>query len=164
MRRKLLLAGLIMGIAGTLHAQIVFEENFNDSDINGWILALDIGEGMSTGPIASFPQMAQIGFTSTAMGATSYEVVNNAAVHIEDVDFAMVTPSFVLPQGESELTYRIGSLVIGQESAYYSLYVITAVDMIGINTEAQLSAMIAAKTPELSANVSGQSSVIQCSL
>lgn len=160
MRKKLLLAGLIVGMTGSLTAQTIFAENFNDADINGWILALDTGEGMSTGPIASFSQMAQIGFTSMALGATTYEVVNNAAVHIDDVDFTMGTPSFVLPQGDSQLNYRIGSLMIGGGEAHYSLYVLTAVDMVGINTEAQLSAMIAAKTPEMSGDVGNESTLI----
>lgn len=164
MRKKLLQAGLIMGMAGTLHAQTVFEENFNDANINGWILALDSGEGMSTGPIAPFSQMAQIGFSTMALGATTYEVVNDAAVHIDDVDFTMGTPSFVLPEGDSHLSYRIGSLMIGGGEAHYSLYVLTAVDMTGINTEAQLSAMIAAKTPEMSGDLGNESEVVTYSL
>lgn len=166
MKKQLLCAAACIGFAVTTNAQTtVFSQDFEGDPqelfTQGWVITVAHGEESNYGVFTSMPAMQNIGFSGNAIGATTFHVEGTTPVHIPDTDIIITTPVINLPEGELTLSYRVGSLSTGGgSSSHYSVYIITTEDMQGVDTPAEMAAMLDGKWAEDSATISGESSTV----
>jgi len=171
MKKQLLIAALLLGAAFSANAQdVIYAQNFegDPDDIldEGWEATIFNGENSIYGLYNSSASIENAGFTGRTVGASTFEMSDNDVMtHIEDVDLLITSGEIELPEGESTLSYRIGSVgFTGSQGTHYSTYIITFSDMEGIQTLEALKEMLDAKTPLESATISGESSVTTVSV
>lgn len=167
MKKKLLMAAMCIGIAAGAKAQTttVFSQDFEGDPqqvfTSGWAITVVNGTEQNFGIFNPVPSILSLGFTGHTIGATTFDIVNQMPQHIPDTDIIITTPVINLPEGELTLSYRVGSLGTGGgSSSHYSVYIITQADMQGVDTPAEMAAMLDGKIAEDSATLSGESSTV----
>ncbi len=168
MKKQLLIAAAMLSMAALSAQEIIYEQDFEGDPEElfdeGWYLAA-INGGENYGIFNATAAIQNIGFQGNAIGATTFDIVNQIPVHIPDADFIIVTPVIDLPEGNVNLSYRVGSLAVGGGAgSHYSVYVITQSDMQGLMSDEDMRDMLDGKTPTDTATVSGQSSVLSYSI
>ena len=148
------MAAVCFGIAAGVNAQTttIFNEDFEGpwQDIfdAGWDISVTNGSE-NMGVFNSNPSMVAIGIDGNAIGAATFDIVNNMPVHVADTDIIITSPVIDLPASPLTLSYTVGSLALGASAtSHYSVYIITEDEMEGAATPAELSALLDTKMSE----------------
>lgn len=148
------MAAVCFGIAAGVNAQIttIFNEDFEGpwQDIfdAGWDISVTNGSE-NMGVFNSNPSMVAIGIDGNAIGAATFDIVNNMLVHVADTDIIITSPVIDLPSSPLTLSYTVGSMALGAgATSHYSVYIITEDEIEGAATPAELSALLDSKISE----------------
>ena len=171
MNYKLLLGvtALMCGMQGIQAQETIYSQDFEGSPQSifdeGWLPIAFIGTTELNGIVNSNANIVAAGFTGNTFGSASFELNNNFPIPVDGVDSVIRSTSVAIPEGHTELSYRVGSLGMGGAgNSHYSVYAVIAEELEGLDLTTGLQAVLDEMEPLDSAMIGGQSSVITVNL
>jgi hypothetical protein len=154
MKNRLLTAAFALGTLLHANAQETtiyyqdFEGNPNDIYQEGWSYYEITGDSDLNGTVNANTTTQNAGISGNSIGMASFVTVNNIPQHIDDIDTALLSPRIVVPQENSYLSYRVGSIYVSRQgNAKYSVYALTNAELMEIDNAAELKIFLDAKQP-----------------
>lgn len=152
--KKLLVTGAVALFAmASSFAQINYTQNFNGPQAailaEGWQFPVITGAPQNNGIYSTSPSIANIGIEGGAAGIGTFNLVGTTPTPIQNLDCAIVSPVFILPNMVTDISYRVGSVrVSGSATSHYSMYVLTEAEYNAATTPTALKNLLNNKTSE----------------
>lgn len=160
--KNLLVTGAVAVLAmASSFAQTNYTQNFNgphaDVLAQGWQFPVMAGNPQNNGIYSSTASLVNIGIVGGAAGIGTFNLVNNIPTQIPNLDCAIVSPVFILPNTVTDISYVVGSVrVSGTANSHYSMYVLTEAEYNAATTPAAFKTLLDGKQAEDEATLSSE--------
>lgn len=160
--KNLLVTGAVALLAmASSYAQTNYTQNFNGPQATilaeGWQFPNITGNPQNNGIYSTSPSIANIGIEGGAAGIGTFNLVNGIPTQIANLDCAIVSPVFILPNMVTDISYRVGSVrVSGSANSHYSMYVLTEAEYNTATTSTALKTLLNGKTSEDEATIGNE--------